>query len=110
MRLAVPADSSSEAAAVAAGVAGLLVSASPGLTPKELCAALVRAATPLARAGGAAIVRPRLVLLQAHFVTPLLAGGGAVLMQQHWCECRSLLCFEWMSLLPMQACSSLMHP
>lgn len=53
-----------ECARQAAGVAGLLVSAAPTLTPKELCAALVRAAAPLTRAGGAAIVRP------AYYIQP----------------------------------------
>lgn len=60
---------------MAAGVAGLLVSAAPGLTPKELCAALVRAAAPLARAGGAAHVRPRLVLRGRTLMRSQLVGA-----------------------------------
>ncbi len=45
--LAVPAGSSSEAAAVTAGVAGLLVSLAPGLAPEDIWSALVRSAAPL---------------------------------------------------------------
>ncbi|KAK9831306.1 hypothetical protein WJX81_000432 [Elliptochloris bilobata] len=55
--LAVPAESSSEAAAVAAGVAGLLVSVAPNLTPEELRSALARAAAPLPRTSGASFGR-----------------------------------------------------
>ena len=53
---------------MAAGVAGLLVSAAPDLTPEDLRSALVRAAAPLPRAAGAAIVRPRSLCHRAHLL------------------------------------------
>lgn len=49
--LAVPAGSTSEAAAVTAGVAGLLVSLAPGLAPEDIRSALVRSAAPLPTGG-----------------------------------------------------------